>query len=134
LEDPPRARVPEAIRVCHEAGIKVIMVTGDHPRTATAIAREIGLVQSSAPAVISGDDLHRMSAGQLHLALVAPEVIFARVSPVHKLRIVEALRARGEIVAVTGDGVNDAPSLRAAHIGIAMGITGSDVAKAAADM
>ena len=134
LEDPPRARVPDAIRVCHEAGIKVIMVTGDHPRTAIAIAREVGLVRSSTPAVISGDDLHRMSADQLNLALEAPEIVFARVGPVHKLRIVEALRAKGEIVAVTGDGVNDAPSLRAAHIGIAMGIAGSNVAKAAADM
>ena len=134
LDDPPRPEVPEALRKCQEAGIKVIMVTGDHPRTATAIAREIGLVKSDSPTVITGDELRRFSVIQLQLALDAPEIIFARVIADQKMRIVEALKKKGQIVAVTGDGVNDAPALKAAHIGIAMGIVGTDVAKEAADM
>jgi len=134
LEDPPRPEVPDALRKCQEAGIKVIMVTGDHPRTATAIAREIGLVKSDNPTVITGGQLRRYSIIQLQLALDAQEVIFARVVADQKMRIVEALRDKKQIVAVTGDGVNDAPALKAAHIGIAMGIAGTDVAKEAADM
>ncbi|MEW5944473.1 MAG: cation-transporting P-type ATPase, partial [Pseudomonadota bacterium] len=134
LEDPPRPEVPAAIGKCRQAGIKVIMVTGDHPHTAKAIAREIGLVRSEDPAVFSGDQLRRMSATQLQLALDAPEIIFARVGADQKLRIVEALKKKGHIVAVTGDGVNDAPALKQADIGIAMGIAGTDVAKEASDM
>ncbi len=134
LEDPPRPEVPEALQKCREAGIKVIMVTGDHPQTATAIAREIGLVKSDSPTVITGEQLRRFSVIQLQLALDAQEVIFARVVADQKMRIVEALKKKGQIVAVTGDGVNDAPALKAAHIGIAMGIAGTDVAKEAADM
>ncbi len=134
LEDPPRPEVPEALRKCREAGIKVIMVTGDHPRTATAIAREIGLVKSDNPTVITGEQLRLFSLIQLQLALDAEEVIFARVVADQKMRIVEALKKKQQIVAVTGDGVNDAPALKAAHIGIAMGIAGTDVAKEAADM
>ena len=134
LEDPPRLEVPEALRKCQEAGIRVIMVTGDHPRTAAAIAREIGLVKSARPTIITGEQLRQFSAIQLQLALDAQEVIFARVVADQKMRIVEALRRSKQIVAVTGDGVNDAPALRAAHIGIAMGIAGTDVAKEAADM
>ena len=134
LEDPPRPEVPEALRRCHEAGIKVIMVTGDHPRTAAAIAREIGLVKSDTPTVITGEQLRRFSVIQLQLALDAREIVFARVVADQKMRIVEALKKKGQIVAVTGDGVNDAPALKAAHIGIAMGIAGTDVAKEAADM
>ena len=134
LEDPPRPEVPEALRKCHEAGIKVIMVTGDHPRTAAAIAREIGLVKSDSPTVITGEQLKRFSVVQLQLALDAQEVIFARVVADQKMRIVEALKKKAQIVAVTGDGVNDAPALKAAHIGVAMGIAGTDVAKEAADM
>ena len=134
LEDPPRPEVPDAMRKCREAGIAVIMVTGDHPRTATAIAREIGMVTSPDPLVVSGDRLARLSPVELQLALDAPEIVFARVSADQKLRIVEALMHKGRVVAVTGDGVNDAPALKAAHIGIAMGIMGTDVAKAAADM
>lgn len=133
LEDPPRQEVPEAIRKCREAGIKVIMVTGDHPHTAVAIAREIGLIQSAAP-VVSGDQVRRMSPIQLQLALDTPDIIFARVAADQKMRIVEALKQKGHIVAVTGDGINDAPALKSAHIGIAMGMAGSDVAKEAADM
>ena len=134
LEDPPRREVPDAIAKCHEAGIKVIMVTGDHPRTATAIAREIGLVRSQDPVVIGGEHLRVYSLIQLQLALDAPEIIFARIAADQKMQIVEALKNKNHIVAVTGDGVNDAPALKTAHIGIAMGIAGTDVAKEAADM
>jgi len=134
LEDPPRPEVPAALRTCREAGIRIIMVTGDHPRTAVAIAREIGLVTSERPAVITGAQLRGMSVMELQRALESPEVLFARVVADQKLRIVEALRQNRHIVAVTGDGVNDAPALKAAHIGIAMGIAGTDVAQQAADM
>jgi len=134
LEDPPRPEVPEAMARCAAAGIRVIMVTGDHPHTAQAIAREIGLVKTAQPVVISGDDLGRLSPAQLQLALDAPEILFARVAAVQKMHLAEALQKKGEIVAVTGDGVNDAPALKVADIGIAMGIAGTDVAKEAADL
>jgi calcium-translocating P-type ATPase len=134
LEDPPRPEVPEAIARCAAAGIRVIMVTGDHPHTAQAIAREIGLLKSEQPVVITGDNLRRLSPSQLQLALDAPEILFARVAAEQKMHLVEALQKKGEIVAVTGDGVNDAPALKTADIGIAMGIAGTDVAKEAADM
>ena len=133
LEDPPRAEVPEAVARCRGAGIRVIMVTGDHPNTAVAVARAIGLATSS-PEVVIGDDIARMSDAHLRLALDAPEILFARVSADQKLRIVTALRKKGHVVAVTGDGVNDAPALRAADIGIAMGVVGTAVAREAADM
>lgn len=134
LEDPPRPEVPEAIARCVAAGIRVIMVTGDHPHTAQAIAREIGLVKTEMPVVITGDALRRLSPSQLQLALDAPEILFARVAAEQKMHLVEALQKKGEIVAVTGDGVNDAPALKTADIGIAMGLSGTDVAKASADM
>jgi magnesium-transporting ATPase (P-type) len=134
LEDPPRPEVPQAIARCEEAGIRVVMVTGDHPHTAEAIAREIGLVRSARPVVITGDRLRRMKPAQLQLALDAPEILFARVAAEQKMLIVAALQKKGEIVAVTGDGVNDAPALKTADIGIAMGISGTDVAKQAADI
>jgi magnesium-transporting ATPase (P-type) len=134
LEDPPRPDVPEAIGKCRTAGIKVIMVTGDHPRTACAIAREIGLTQSPNPKVVTGVQLHNLSESELQFLLDAPEIIFARVGADQKMRIVEALKKMRHIVAVTGDGVNDAPALKSAHIGIAMGLSGTDVAKQAADM
>ena len=134
LEDPPRPEVAAAIASCRSAGIRVVMVTGDHPATAVAIAREIGLVCGAAPVVLRGDSLPKMTRTQLQLALDAPEILFARVTAEQKMLIVQALQRKGEIVAVTGDGVNDAPALKAADIGIAMGITGTDVAKEAADM
>ncbi|MBI5582355.1 MAG: cation-transporting P-type ATPase, partial [Deltaproteobacteria bacterium] len=133
LEDPPRPEVPEAIRKCHEAGIKVIMITGDGSRTAVAIAREIGLV-SGEPVVIAGPEFLKMDDGELRKKLSAREVIFARMTPKHKMRVVSVLQEAGDRVAVTGDGVNDAPALKKADIGIAMGISGTDVAKEAADM
>jgi sodium/potassium-transporting ATPase subunit alpha len=134
LEDPPRPEVSAAIAKCQDAGIKVIMVTGDHPHTARAVAKQIGLLTGDNPVVIAGDKLRRMSQTQLQLALDAPELLFARVTADQKMRIVLALKAKGHVVAVTGDGVNDAPALRQADIGIAMGQTGTDVAREAADM
>ena len=134
FEDPPRPEVPAAIRRCRGAGIKIVMVTGDHPHTALAVAREIGLVQGEAPALLTGDDLGRMSDTQLQLALDAAEIVCARVTADQKLRVVTAFQRKGCIVAVTGDGVNDAPALRAADIGIAMGISGTDVAREASDL
>jgi calcium-translocating P-type ATPase len=134
FEDPPRPEVPDAVRRCRDAGIKVIMVTGDHPHTALAIAREIGLAQGPAPTLLTGDDLGRMSDIQIQLALDAPEIVCARVTADQKLRVVTALQRKRCIVAVTGDGVNDAPALRAADIGIAMGGSGTDVAREASDV
>ncbi|OYV19414.1 MAG: ATPase, P-type (transporting), HAD superfamily, subfamily IC, partial [Methylococcaceae bacterium NSP1-1] len=134
LEDPPRPEVAGAMKQCREAGIKVIMVTGDHPHTALAIGRQIGQIQSENPVVITGIQLRKLSEIQLRLALDAPEIIFARVGADQKMRIVAALKKKKHIVAVTGDGVNDAPALKMADIGIAMGVSGTDVAKEAADM
>ena len=134
LEDPPHPEAADALRKCREAGIRVIMITGDHPRTALAVARDIGLVCSAAPRVVTGEELHALSHAGLDQVLDGKEIIFARVTADQKLTIVQALIDRNEIVAVTGDGVNDAPALKAAHIGIAMGIAGTDVAKEAADM
>ncbi|MDD1650874.1 MAG: cation-transporting P-type ATPase, partial [Methylococcaceae bacterium] len=134
LEDPPRPEVRGAISKCHEAGIKVIMVTGDHPHTALAIGRQIGQIQSETPAIITGEQLRKLSEIQLRLALDAPDIIFARVGADQKMRIVSALKKKKHVVAVTGDGVNDAPALKMADIGIAMGVIGTDVAKEAADM
>jgi calcium-translocating P-type ATPase len=124
--DPPRPGVQEAIAACHTAGVRVTMVTGDHPRTAQAIGAAIGL--GDGPAV-TGADLERLEEDELGRA-----DIYARVAPEHKLRLVRALQARGEVVAVTGDGVNDAPALRQADIGVAMGRSGTAAAKEAADM
>jgi magnesium-transporting ATPase (P-type) len=134
FEDPPRPEVAAAVRRCRDAGIRIIMVTGDHPHTALAIAHEIGLVRSATATLLTGDDLGRMSDTRIQLALDAPEIVCARVSADQKLRIVIALQRKRQIVAVTGDGVNDAPALRAAHIGVAMGVSGTDVAREAADL
>ncbi|MDP1717659.1 MAG: HAD-IC family P-type ATPase, partial [Burkholderiales bacterium] len=132
LHDPPRPEVPQAIAACRAAGIRVIMVTGDHPHTARAVARDIGL--ATAPAVIIGETLRRLTDAQLQFALDAEEILFARVTADQKMRIVDALKRKGHVVAVTGDGVNDAPALRRADIGIAMGVVGTDVARGAADI
>jgi potassium/sodium efflux P-type ATPase len=138
--DPPRPEVPEAIAQCHQAGIRVTMVTGDYGLTAEAIAQQIGLVNTPATShepirVITGETLGHLSDAQLQqIVKYRSRLVFARMSPEHKLRLVEAYKATGAVVAVTGDGVNDAPALRSAHIGIAMGLNGTDVAREAADM
>ncbi len=134
--DPPRPEVPVAIDQCHAAGVKVTMVTGDYGLTAEAIARQVRLVEPGAPVrVVTGDGLGHLSDAQLRQILkYRAGLVFARMSPEHKLRLVQAYKANGEIVAVTGDGVNDAPALRAANIGIAMGLNGTDVAREAADI
>ena len=129
--DPPRPEAKDAIGTCARAGIKPVMITGDHPLTARAIASELGLLGSGR--VVTGADLDTMSDEELEREIESIEV-YARVSPVHKLRVVEALQANGHSVAMTGDGVNDAPALKRADIGVAMGITGTDVTREAADM
>ena len=132
--DPPRPEVADAIAKCHQAGIQVTMVTGDYGLTASAIARRIGLVDGKAR-VVTGEEMGHLSDAQLRQILHQKSgLVFARVMPEQKLRLVQAYIAMGQIVAVTGDGVNDAPALRAAHIGIAMGISGTDVAREAADI
>lgn len=133
--DPPRPEVKQSVALCKVAGIRPIMITGDHPLTALQIARELGIAgaDGSHNRVITGQDLAGMSDNDLRL-VVEDISVYARVSPEHKLRIVDALQWRGHIVSMTGDGVNDAPALRRADIGVAMGITGTDVAKEAADM
>ena len=128
--DPLRPEVPEAMAQCRRAGIRVVMITGDHPRTARAIAKQAGI---SGEEVLTGEDLLRLDAGSLAHRAGAVN-IFARVRPQQKLALIEALKANGEIVAMTGDGVNDAPALKAAHIGIAMGQRGTDVAREAASL
>ncbi len=132
-QDPPRENVMEAIQRCHDASIRIIMVTGDYGLTAKSIARKIGIVKGADVRVITGDDLANMSDSKLKENLTH-EIIFARVAPEQKYRVVSLLQSLGEIVASTGDGVNDAPALKKADIGVAMGITGTDVAKEAADM
>lgn len=133
MMDPPRPEVASAVNICHEAGIRIVMVTGDYGLTAESIARRIGIVRDEHPRVVTGTELDTMSDMDLQAAM-AGEVLFARVAPEHKLRVVSTLQAMGHIVAVTGDGVNDAPALKKADIGVAMGISGTDVAKEAADM
>ncbi|MCX8072794.1 MAG: HAD-IC family P-type ATPase [Candidatus Binatia bacterium] len=134
LEDQPRPEVPPAVAACRRAGIRVCMVTGDDPLTATAIARQIGL-HDVEPLVVTGNELdHYRAAALEHLLVAHRDVLFARTAPQHKSRLVEAFQHLGEVVAVTGDGVNDAPALRGAEIGLAMGATGTDVAREAADM
>jgi len=133
LQDPPRPEVPEAIKKCHGAGIRIIMITGDGSRTALAIARQIGLVRET-PVVIEGEVFGLMTDQELMDKLASKELIFSRMTPKHKMRVVSMLKDKGEVVAVTGDGVNDAPALKKADIGISMGITGTDVAKEASNM
>jgi len=129
--DPPRSAARDAVATCRRAGIRAVMITGDHALTAQHIARQLGI--DAAGGALTGAELERMSDDELTRA-VKQVSVFARVSPAHKLRIVKALQAQGEVVAMTGDGVNDAPALKQADIGVAMGITGTDVSKEAADM
>ena len=133
MVDPPREEVYDAVRLCHQAGIRPIMITGDFPDTALAIAAQLDIVPSTRARVITGQELDQMDAHEL--ATVVEDVnVFARVSPHHKLTIVEALQEKGHVVAMTGDGVNDAPALKRADIGAAMGATGTDVAREASDL
>ena len=129
MSDPPRKEIASTIELCRESGIKVVMITGDNPQTAKAIARQIGLGERC----LTGAELNKMSDDKFD-RMVEVTAIYARVSPDFKLRIIESLKKKGHIVAMTGDGVNDAPALKKANIGVAMGIAGTDVAKEASDM
>jgi P-type Ca2+ transporter type 2C len=129
--DPPRPEAKAAIQQCEQAGIKPVMITGDHPLTAQTVARELGLLKTGR--VVTGAELEAMSEAEFERAVDDIEV-YARVSPTHKLQIVNILQKKGTIVAMTGDGINDAPALKKADVGVAMGITGTDVTKEAADM
>ncbi len=132
--DPPREAVAAAVGTCHRAGIRIVMITGDYGLTAESIARRVGIVPPGGTVrIINGDELDTMDPEALHEAVMAP-AIFARSTPTQKLRVVAALQDLGEVVAVTGDGVNDAPALKRADIGVAMGASGTDVAREAADM
>jgi P-type Ca2+ transporter type 2C len=131
--DPPRVEVIEAIRKCTRAGIRTVMITGDHAKTAKAIAYQLGIIDSPADLVLTGEELAKMNDQELY-DKVNTISVYARVAPEHKLKIARQLQKRGHIVAMTGDGVNDAPALRAADIGIAMGVTGTEVSKEAASM
>ncbi len=131
MMDPVRAEVPDAVRTCQKAGIDAIMITGDHPLTARHIARQLGMAGSDA--LLTGNELSTMSSEALD-AVLEHTTVYARVAPEHKLRIVETLQAKGHVVAMTGDGVNDAPALKRANIGVAMGITGTDVSRESSDM
>ena len=133
MMDPPRPEVEHAIKTCHKAGIRIVIITGDYGLTAESLARRVGMLSTPNPRIITGAELEEMSEMELQQAL-DQEVLFARMAPEHKLRLVAAFQARGNVVAVTGDGVNDAPALRKADVGIAMGIVGTDVAKEAADI
>jgi len=134
LQDPPRPAIEATVSSARRAGIRVIMVTGDHETTAEAIARRTGIITSGDARIITGGELSQLDETQLLRLLDGQEIVFARISPEQKLRIVRALKSRGETVAVTGDGVNDAPALMEAEVGIAMGLGGTDVARESADI
>jgi Ca2+-transporting ATPase len=129
--DPPRAEVKDAVATCKSAGIRPVMITGDHPLTASFIASELGIRQNGE--TMTGQEVEKISEAELDNKVLTTSV-FARVSPEHKLRIIQSLQKQGHVVAMTGDGVNDAPALKKADIGVAMGITGTDVSKEASDM
>ncbi|MBP1701611.1 MAG: ATPase, P-type (transporting), superfamily, subfamily [Chloroflexi bacterium] len=133
MQDPPRPEVSQAVQTCLQAGIRMVMVTGDYGLTAESLARRVGMLTTPNPIILTGAEVEGMDDAALQAAL-EHETIFARMAPEQKLRLVAALQARGEVVAVTGDGVNDAPALRKADVGVAMGIIGTDVAKEAADL
>lgn len=134
MYDPPRPEVKDAVSVCKKAGIRVVMITGDYQVTALSIAKQVGIISSEDPIVITGSELNDIDDNQLKDRLLKKEVVFARVNPEHKLRVVNIFKDLGNIVAVTGDGVNDAPALKRADIGVAMGLRGTDVAKESAEM
>jgi magnesium-transporting ATPase (P-type) len=133
MMDPPRPEVERAVKICREAGIRIVMITGDYGLTAESLARRVGMLTTANPRIITGADLESMTESELLTAL-AGEVLFARMAPEHKMRMVSLFQSRGDVVAVTGDGVNDAPALRKADVGVAMGVVGTDVAKEAADI
>ena len=133
MMDPPRPEVAAAVRACRSAGIRMVMITGDYGLTAESVARRVGMLTTQRPRILTGAEVDTLDDDALR-AVLDEEVICARMAPEHKLRLVAAYQARGEVVAVTGDGVNDAPALRKADIGVAMGVTGTDVAKEAADV
>ncbi len=133
MMDPPRPEVEHAVQICRQAGIRIIMITGDYGLTAESLARRVGMLESKNPRIVTGAELDEMSDIELQ-TILDEEALFARMAPEHKLRLVSAFQARGDVVAVTGDGVNDAPALRKADVGIAMGLVGTDVAKESADV
>ena len=135
MHDPPRAEVEAAVQLCHRAGVRILMITGDYGLTAESVARKIGIIRGAQPKIVIGTELESMAEEELVKLLGSDsELIFARVAPEQKLRVVKGLQQLGQVVAVTGDGVNDAPALRQADIGVAMGRSGSDVAREAAAM
>jgi Ca2+-transporting ATPase len=134
MMDPPRPEVAGAIARCRRGGIRMVMITGDYGLTAESVARRVGMLTSPHPLILTGADLEGLSDQELHERISGQEVVFARMAPEHKLRLVSCFQSAGEVVAVTGDGVNDAPALRKADVGIAMGVIGTDVAKEAADV
>ena len=133
MMDPPRPEVAAAVKACREAGVRIVMITGDYGLTAESVARRVGMLATPNPRIVTGTDVEALNDAELQ-ALLDDEAVFARMAPDHKLRLVAAFQARGDVVAVIGDGVNDAPALRKADIGMAMGRAGTDVAKQAADV
>jgi magnesium-transporting ATPase (P-type) len=133
MMDPPRSEVAAAVKTCRQAGIRMVMITGDYGLTAESLARRVGMLSTRNPRILTGAEVDAMSDPELR-NLLKEEIIFARMAPDHKLRLVANFQALGEVVAVTGDGVNDAPALRKADVGVSMGVVGTDVAKEAADI
>jgi magnesium-transporting ATPase (P-type) len=133
MMDPPRPQVEKAVQTCREASIRIVMITGDYGLTAEPLARRVGMLTTKNTRIVTGAELDELSDGALQ-EILDREVLFARMAPEHKMRLVSAFQSRGEVVAVTGDGVNDAPALRKADVGISMGIVGTDVSKEAADI
>lgn len=133
MMDPPRPEVEEAIKICHDAKIRIIMITGDYGLTAASLARRVGILKTNNPRILTGSELDSLSDHEI-VTILQNEVLCARMAPEHKMRLVSILQKQDEVVAVTGDGVNDAPALRKADVGIAMGIVGTDVSKEAADI